>query len=776
MSFLLLESKRDNLLLPYIELLKNNGIDVQFGQFKSMLLNKLSNEGGIRNLSLRSNYYLAGAAKYYLAGELTLNHPVSMMQKEFWENGYQIGDEWNEQVCKKLNCVINILRNSYIDSVGTVMELPEDFGEISLKDLFKKYSKLIKKELGTTTTSKKNEITLDRNPDVGNNYTFEIMYSQSDCQKYERPTAPGSWCITYGQNHYNYYVRYLNIHYVIFRMNGWENVQRPSDPINEPGWSRQKPHDLYGNSLIALLQSNNSPEPVYITSRWNHGYGDSHCEADHAYTKEEFQQITGVTDDDLKRIYDIWKADNCKSTRKSAARIPADVVRAFKYTQMRINSGESMESVFDEIKQKEYTDNPPKITKDCVICTLKINEIHYSALVDRAKIIFETISTNGIYGIGDDRVSIELSEKQNLLYSRKLRKLVEIDGVKVFKYVPYRFDRIKDNDAKGCFMVKQSTNDIALIDFATFEPIRLPNGQYWFNNLFYRGGNAFYYKIDTSCYSLGSELSSRFIEILYDASSGESYFFDSLKKVFFDKPEIPSTWILLSFNNPTENIEPRLVFNEILPNGLYLVQFVPKNFKHRYSYAHFIYGVYQNNKPVNILGDNFVSGIKGISHCYDYIIVRKQIGERCFAYSLKTNKPIMFMGEPLMVSEYSSSYSRFSNTLELSDFAYNRDHYFVDCNTEKLYRNINYDGISDIDAYKFRCNLSTENQSSVPMVWLYDSNYDRVEKPLSEFGVLDGEQEQNTNTINSEDIQNMVSESLNKILKKLFNGDKITKY
>ena len=150
-------------------------------------------------------------------------------------------------------------------------------------------------------------LVLDRSNRVGNGYTFDIIYSYNDATKYNEYTSPGAWCITYGMNHYRYYMDRLNIHYVIFLKDGYQNIPRETGP----GFTKQKPHDEYGNSMIAFLQKNNSWEPTYITSRWNHGYGKtSGTEADYAYNLEEFCNITGVTPKDLERIYKIWKTDN----------------------------------------------------------------------------------------------------------------------------------------------------------------------------------------------------------------------------------------------------------------------------------------------------------------------------------------------------------------------------------------------------------------------------------------------------------------------------------
>ena len=93
--------------------------------------------------------------------------------------------------------------------------------------------------------------------------------------------------------------------------------------------------------MIAVLQSNNGWEPVYITSRWNHGYNEpgGAIEADHAYTTEEFMRITGVTKEDLENIYWLWRENKGKlgndETQKNLAK--NKFLRKLKYAQMKIN-------------------------------------------------------------------------------------------------------------------------------------------------------------------------------------------------------------------------------------------------------------------------------------------------------------------------------------------------------------------------------------------------------------------------------------------------------
>ena len=67
------ESSRDNLLLPYLELVQKIEPNITLGQLKNYLMKKFVTEGNIHALSLGSNFYLSGVARYYFNGDLTTN-------------------------------------------------------------------------------------------------------------------------------------------------------------------------------------------------------------------------------------------------------------------------------------------------------------------------------------------------------------------------------------------------------------------------------------------------------------------------------------------------------------------------------------------------------------------------------------------------------------------------------------------------------------------------------------------------------------------------------
>jgi len=747
MSFLLLESKRDNLLIPYITYLHENGIDVSLSEFKSAILKKLSNEGGIRNLSLRSNYYLAGAARYYFNGDLTLNKPVSLLTNEYWKNNSIVPDNWNEEACSKLNAVIYLLRNSYIDSVGTNFEQPEDFGKLSFKQLLRKYGKKIDKELGGKNNS---ESGLNTDEHVGRNYTFEIMYSQADCQKYERPTAPGSWCITYGQNHYNGYVRRLDIHYVIFRQDGWENIERPKDPLSEPGFTQEKPHDAYGNSLIAMLQSNTSPEPVFITSRWNHGY-EVRCEADHAYTKEEFQQITGVTDEDLKRIYDIWyRTKSLKNKNTKPKQELLEIGRAFKYAQMRINAGENPETVFDG-NEVIVSGKNGKLIKSIAIVYLDVPGYgKQRALFDGGKIIFETLLFTNCSQISTNIILFKI-DRYCLFYNIDKHKLTSIDGITKFKYTlsNYSLSRL---DSYKYIMVKQSTHDVALLDAKTFEPLRLPNGEFWFNDLSCPSYSMEYYQVNTECKGIGARKDDSVIQIIYDSSSNESYFFNIETKKFIKTPRPEPGYAKKYFPAYTDDeLFPKLDRYSYLTNGFFSVSFTPSTMLHgRMALEIFdsdgnnvaIGGIYDFNR-FYIAYDRFIAVV-------DYDDASNKI-----IYDLEKKKPLTIFNN--LTIDFGNQYP----LREVDDNRYlairleNSRYLVYDIEEEGFRYNQNTDG-TNIDDYMFS-NIASMNGS----LWVGH---------VGEYHPIENASKVNTdssNYIDVNDVENMVNESIRRLLKKL---------
>ena len=556
------ESGRDDLLLPFLEILKSRGIDCKLGVLKRYLLKHFVEDGNFRNLSLGSNFYLAGVARYYFNGDLTQNKDLAV-----FDETNQTKDIWNEDICKRLNALILILRNSVVDSVGETFEQPEDFGDLPIAKLLRKYGAKINKELGVELPKKEKVDTLDRSENVGNGYTFDILYSQSDAAKYYAPTQPGAWCITYHQGHYNYYKNHLGIHYVIFKKDGWENVPRQKGP----DWTPRKPQDEYGCSLIALLQSDKNGEPVYITSRWNHGSEPgTACEADHAFTKEEFFAKTGVNDADLQRIFAIWKKDNPAHTSRTGQNGEDRAkklynLRDLKYRQMRINGGENPDSVMvtiprdmtDKAQIQVYIENHKtaivgngKPNKSIIDYTIEIEGVEYHVLVDKGRILFESLisseeytpmnSWRATYDYTDsvsrgysnlswlhNMIVIRLRGEKYKLYDIRRHQFLDVGGVTTFKYL----DNTRDWQSKGAafYELKLTNKQMALVDINTNTPLKLPNGQYWFEEVKYDGNRNYFGREVRPGFVSGN---ATYLTIIYDSSAREVFFYNMLTKRF----------------------------------------------------------------------------------------------------------------------------------------------------------------------------------------------------------------------------------------------------
>lgn len=556
------ESRRDDMLLPYVNLLREKGVNTNVSKLKQFLLAKFVNEGLIRNLSLASNYYLSGVAKYYFNGDLTTNKVLNVFDESQT-------DEFNREVCDRLNACILILRNAYIDSVGTQFEQPEDFGELNIKALFRKYKKKIDAILGINAVANpqenEKEPTEEINPNVGNGYTFDILYSYEEARKYNKYTEPGAWCITYGEQHYNNYVKKLRIHYVILKQNGYENVPRKKGS----NWTRRKPHDEYGNSLIALLQSNTTGEPVYITSRWNHGDysdGSNGCEADHAYTKEELFKVTGMNDDDLQRIFSIWQKELAirgkdKKTLNSVKKKQTDdLLRYIKYGQMRLDGGEDIQTVFPRLSGCLLYGNRKNLKKAVmglrIPMTVGDKQVYGTILCDRYKMIWETFK---MYPQGDcpylDTIfksseedthynysnrlgynfiaQVQYGDNCTMLYDLRRHALIEVDGVKKFKHAHDQGVYSKSDCV--FFEVAQTGKQRALIDFRTNKPFRLPNGSYWFEECDCVENKTWQGRGEVRLHSIRNN--DLCVKIVYDSSADINFYYDITSKKFFNPNE-----------------------------------------------------------------------------------------------------------------------------------------------------------------------------------------------------------------------------------------------
>ncbi len=533
------EGSRDNMLAAYLPLFQKRGIETNLSQLKQFLLAKFVNEAGIRQLSERSNYYLAGVARYYFNGDLTENKRLNALYPN-------VKDRFIKDVCVRLNAIISILRVAYIDSVGTKFEQPEDFGTLKITQLFRKYNKKVNELLGITDGSEAvEEKTYDNT--VNGNYTYDVLHSYEEATKYNRYTEPGAWCITYGRQHYDAYVRRLNIHYVIFLMNGYEKVPRKVGK----GFTKQKPHDLYGNSMIALLQSNSSPEPVYITSRWNHGSyqdGTEGTEADHAYTKEEFLATIGSDESILRKVFQQWKEEEAKlgrdttSARKKQNQDKLGALRKFKYAQMLINNGTDPKELTNIFTGGYLISGTMEKYKGVFLMTVDSGGRRYITIMDRKKLMFdqyleecECNPRNMVSAESNFITMRNYNRTRSMIYLTNLHRFLEIDGVTKFKYISGHLDY--GNDDKLSF-VAVSTNQMAMIDSSTMKVLSPGNGRFWFESIIeytsYRDSNTDW---SGRNFRFPSFWSDTFLKLTYDSSSGEKYFFSTASMTFVDPPK-----------------------------------------------------------------------------------------------------------------------------------------------------------------------------------------------------------------------------------------------
>ena len=626
MAFLLLESSRDEMLKPYYEMVVGNGNNISFGRFKSILLEHLANFGGLKNLSLASNYYLAGAARYYFNGDLTYNKDLALFHeyklgRECETESNNFKDEWNEDICKRLNILILILRNAYIDTVGSQFEQPEDFGNMPLLKLLKKYNKKIESVI--FGENKKEEEDKKYSTRVGNGYTFDIIYSQKDCGKYFNATSPGAWCITYSISNYNMYIKNHNIHYVIFAQDGWEKIRRvPNRKMwVDNGRGLQKPQDEYGNSLIALLQKNVNGEPDYITSRWNHGSSDSGpVEADHAYTKEEFMQITGVSEEDLMRIFKIWNENKEKRKKNTPSKIELNnAIRKLKEVQMRINGGDDPKKYFNGYTAVVGDGN--NLRKGFYKCFYKSEENNklYFCLMDNGRLCFDSVFESSSFHVTDCRsilpdryVFYDSKTKRYIMYNYRKHSLLTVDGTSKFIEVPLDTS-LRDNKPGDIrfYCVKKTKHDVALLDYNTDKPVILPNGEVWSACIIDDRYDS--YRVDTA--SIYSKKYGIELEMIYDESSREKYFFNIETRKFF-KPEPFKVTQQMEDEFHVSKWEPVISRIDGLDNNyvnLFCIEYKSlKNVGSRNYHESPLFLYSGDEKPFNIRGNNMFRYIRGV--------------------------------------------------------------------------------------------------------------------------------------------------------------------
>ena len=670
---ILLEGSRDNLLLPVMQ---QYGINMSLSQFKQVMLRKLA-MAGIRNLSLGGNFYLLGAIMYYLNGDLTENTPAI-----FDQNRSDNPDEWKDvfkrEICIRLNALILILRNSYIDSLGSNMEQPEDFGSLPLNKLLKKYNSKINKALGITKNNKEGFLTSDTT--AGQNYTYEIITSYKQCTKYQKYT---DWCVTWGEQHYNgYTIEARNdagkpAHFIIFKMNGFENVPCVKEPekwIDDPNYAYPKPQDTYGNSLIALLQDNASPDPIYITSRWNHGDGSTvgDCEADHAYSTDEFLNIIGCDSSIFTKVYNEWATQTGAEANSNSRMEKMNYLRKFKYAQMCINNGNTVENIFGKKIKPLATGKKGRVTTALVYVTPDENSTNaYISFYDRGKIYYDDYLIKYDNMWRADCLDYFLSSYKGMdnpimltaggygkplsIYSPKFRKFLNLGGITSFPKYDYSLANGDVNDRKYK-TIGMTSSQVAIIDMEKLEPaVVADNGSPWFEDIQFMWEDS-QKKSRKNKYTYLVEIYNndyRQLLLTYDSAANEKYIFDIKTGTYSNVAD--ATDIADGFNLETEYAGS----DKRLPGHVLLTRINEEHYSwvdevyRTTSYAYFNLATKQ---LLTIGGYNVFSDVKYHSNVVGVTIDKFTYGEdaryQCFYHDLKIGKDITLNGEPLLVKNF----------------------------------------------------------------------------------------------------------------------------
>ena len=140
-----------------------------------------------------------------------------------------------------------------------------------------------------------------------------------------------------------------------------------------------------------------------------------------------------------------------------------------------------------------------------------------------------------------------------MLYDLRRHCIIDIDGETKFKCMPFSQRHYMSN--KCFYELRYGKQQLALLNVATNLPLRLPNGSCWINEIRSNVARGFTI-LGNSNLSATMHIGGTgggVLELIYDASSGERYFYDIDKKLFLNensipKPENPSLMYRLCTN------------------------------------------------------------------------------------------------------------------------------------------------------------------------------------------------------------------------------------
>lgn len=556
---LLVEGTRDKVFQKYVDLLAQRGVETTASQLKDYMRKKLTTEAGITALSLPSSYFLSGVTKLYFNGDLTTNKRLSVLYPKL-----NIKDKFDFIKCKKLNKIIISLRDLFIDSEGQKWEIPEDFGELSLDQIIKKYNKFLK---GETFGDEKGIVEKKFDNTVGN-YTFDILYDHSMAEKYGQYTIPYQWCITQSGNDYyfNKYQKENNTHFVVFKINGFDKVPQVVD-------EKTYPRDKYGTSLLAVQLKNNDGSFFCCTTRWNHGSFSSQLgaapnipNADFAVSWEEFQKITGCTEGKLKEIQKEW--DEKRRKTNNTVKVKEDLIglRKLKYASICINNGQNpvapgheMFSELTNVNGIKY--NNEKWNKGIKMASIKDGYNKYSALLDNGKLKISTFNKND-FGTGASTIFDSLyrftdykkekrDEYEDILsnfifipYSSRENNKFKLYNIKQHSIVSIAGKTLFDNvygllDYKYMF-IKLGTKQYSIFNLETNKVLKADDGTEVFECVLCHSGSTYYTQIKDK-YDIKREN----LFLVGDSANHKCYIFELITKKIITPPTMNDGRILV---------------------------------------------------------------------------------------------------------------------------------------------------------------------------------------------------------------------------------------
>ena len=213
-----------------------------------------------------------------------------------------------------------------------------------------------------------------------------------------------------------------------------------------------------------------------------------------------------------------------------------------------------------------------------------------------------------------------------------------MDGVIKFRYFNTFRYRNKQEDVLF-YQVAMSNQQRALIDMNTHQPIRLPNGSFWYEFL---GTNNRTPSGDINSTLIPIEKDALALSFLYDSSSQEEFFYDVRTKRFF-KPESPEVNGIIY---PRAKLYRTSEFKDM---GLYVLYF----YFTKQLNGGWIYSFYKEGKPTTEFGGLNYFKLHGMRGTDNYLSVFNIDTNSHEIYDVNTGNEIIirdYEGNKLSVS------------------------------------------------------------------------------------------------------------------------------